>query len=140
MNQFLYTAGLQKDSDCISSAVSLGDFICIGCQYGEGDTLEEQCISVINKVKDVVENLGAELRHVIKYTLYLSDMDMKQSFLSIYKNYVEAPYPVMTIVEVKGLEGNAMVGLEAFAINTTRYEKSNCNHDCSDCSGECANH
>lgn len=138
MNQFLYTAGLQEGKDCISSAVSLGDFIYFSAQVGHGKDIEEQSITALKRVMDVLSDLTVEIRHVVKFTVYLTDMKNRDAFLSIYKTLVEAPFPAMTILEVHGLEDNALVAIEGFAINTVRYEKVTCSNDCSSCSGDCS--
>lgn len=137
MNVFLNSTRV-KDG-CISSAVSLGDFVYVSGQTGEGDTIEEQTIIVCNKLIDVLSDLDLELRHVVKLTVYLNDLANKEAFLNVYKNFVEAPYPAATIVQVDHLENDAMITVEALAINTLRYEKasrdSGCTHDCDSCSG-----
>lgn len=137
MNQFLYTAGLQEGKDCISSAVSLGDFVYISAQAGEGKGIEEQSITALKKMVNVLSDMTIEIRHVVKFTVYLTDMKNRDAFLSVYKTLVEAPFPAMTILEVQGLENNALVAVEGFAINTVRYEKSCCS-DCSSCSEDCS--
>ena len=139
MNQYLFSAGLQDGMSCVSSAVSLGDFVYISAQTGQGKELEEQVINTIQKITDVISEFGIEFRHVVKLTVYLSDISKRDEFLQIFSHYVEAPYPACSIVEVGRLENDAMIAMEGFAINTTRYEKaqreSSCCEDCSDCSG-----
>lgn len=139
MNQFLYTAGLQEGKDCISSAVSLGDFVYVSAQVGKGDNMEEQTITALRQFMDVLSNMTLEIRHVVKFTVYLTNMKNRDAFLSVYKTLVEAPFPAMTILEVQGLEENALVAIEGFAINTLRYEKASCDQNCSSCSGDCKN-
>lgn len=139
MNPFLNSAGLQKNSNCISSAVSLGDFVYVSAQTGQGDTMDEQAFSAINNLLDVVSEFGIEMRHIVKFTVYLTDITKKDEFLNVYSKFIEAPYPACTIVEVSRLENDAMIAIEGFGMNTTRYEKaqreSSCSHDCSECSG-----
>lgn len=96
MNQFLYSAGVQDGCDCISSAVSLGDFVYTSAQMGQGDSIEEQTITSMNKIIDALSNLGCELRHVIKFSVYVTDIQYKEEFLKTYKTYVEQPFPAVT--------------------------------------------
>ncbi|MBB5183887.1 RidA family protein [Catenisphaera adipataccumulans] len=137
MNIFLNAAGL-KDG-CISDAVSLGDFVYVSGQYGEGNSIEEQTMVACHKLSQALSEFGLDLRHVVKFTVYLSDLTKKDKFLSIYKNFIEAPYPAMTVVQVNALEEDAMVSIDAFAINTLRYEKTaqqeSCSHNCDTCDG-----
>ncbi len=139
MNQFLYTAGLQEGKDCISSAVSLGDFVYVSAQVGKGDNIGEQTISALRQFLDVLSNMTLEIRHVVKFTVFLTNMENRDAFLSVYKTLVEEPFPAMTILEVQGLEENALVAIEGFAINTLRYEKASCSQNCSSCLSDCKN-
>ncbi len=137
MNIFLNSAGTVDG--CVSQAVSLGDFIYVSGQIGQGDTIEEQTVTAFNKLIDILEEMDLRADHVVKLTIYMKDLAQKQAFLNVYKNFVEAPYPAATFVQVDKLPDDALVQLDAFAISTLRYEQSSkesgCGSDCQSCSG-----
>ncbi len=137
MNVFMNAKQI-KDG-CISEAVSLGDFVYVSAQTGQGSSIEEQAISACHQLFTILEDFGLSSRHIVKTTVFLKDIHNRDAFLSMYKTMFEAPYPACSIVAVSDLEKEAMVGIEAFAINTLRYEKEMknacCSQDCDSCSG-----
>lgn len=141
MNIFLKSAGKQEGMPCVSNMVQLGDFFYVSGQHGQGETIQEQTITAINKLIDVISNFGLQLHHVVKFTVYLKDIQDKEAFLSTFKNFLDEPYPACTIVEVSHLENDAMVCIEGLGVNTLRHEEqmqhSSCSHDCSSCGGGC---
>ena len=131
MNIFLKSAGKQEGTPCVSNMVQLGDFFYLSGQTGLGETIQEQTITAINKVIDVLSNYCLQLHHVVKFTV----------FLNTFKNFVDEPFPACTIVEVSNLADNATVCIEGLGVNTLRHEEqmqqSGCSHDCSSCGGGC---
>ncbi len=123
MNIFLHSGSLTEFSDCISQIVSLGGFVYMSAQTGDGDTIEKQAQSCIDKVIDAADEFGLQLYHFVKFTIYLTDMADKEKFMNVFSTYLEPPYPAATFLEVKGLENGAMVAMEAFGLDTTRHEK-----------------
>ena len=141
MNIFLKSAGKQEGCSCVSNMVQLGDFFYLSGQTGNGETIQEQTITAINKVIDVLSNFDLQLHHVVKFTVYLKDINDKDAFLSVFKNFLDEPYAACTIVEVSHLDDNASVCIEGLGVNTLRHEQhmqeSSCSHDCSSCGGGC---
>ena len=90
---------------------------------------------------DVLSNYGLQLHHVVKFTVYLKNIEDKEAFLNTFKNFVDEPFPACTIVEVSNLADNATVCIEGLGVNTLRHEEqmqqSSCSHDCSSCGGGC---
>lgn len=141
MNIFLKSAGKQEGTSCVSNMVQLGDFFYLSGQTGLGESIQEQTITAINKVIDVLSNYGLQLHHVVKFTVYLKNIEDKEAFLNTFKNFVDEPFPACTIVEVSNLADNAAVCIEGLGVNTLRHEEqmqqSSCSHDCSSCGGGC---
>ncbi|WP_302616719.1 RidA family protein [uncultured Dubosiella sp.] len=119
MNIFLKIGDSVPRDECISEIVQLGDFVYMSAQTGRGQTFQEQCVTACYRVIDVLKDLDLRMDHLVKYTVYLTDITLREEFLSVFKNFVEAPYPAMTIVEVSGLENNAMVAIEG--TESTRF-------------------
>lgn len=110
--------------DCVSSIVQLGDFFYFSGQTGSGMTFHDQAVMACYNVRDVLHEFNLRFDHVLKFTVYLTDISMKDQFLSVFSNFVEAPYPVMTIIEAAALDDDAMVCIEGCGVNTLRHEKS----------------
>lgn len=133
MNTFLKTGDRQKGMDCVSSIVQLGDFFYVSGQRGEGFTFADQCIDACYKFQDALHEFDLRFDHVLKFTVYLSDILLEDEFLSVFSNFVEAPYPALTIIEVAGPGKDSMVCLEGCGINTLRHEHSMKEAYCEDC-------
>lgn len=133
MNTFLKTGDRQPGCDCISSIVQVGDFFYFSGQLGNGYTFHDQCINALYCVKDVLHEFNLRFDHVLKFTVFLVDIQMEKEFLNIFSNFVEAPFPSMTIVEVSALPGQSMVCIEGAGINTLRHERSMEDAYCEDC-------
>lgn len=144
MNIFLNSGQMKENSDCVSSIVALGDFVYTSALEGKGETIEEQSINALNALIDALASFDLSLYHCVKYTVYLTNIHDRDAFLSVFKNYVEAPYPAVSFVGVSALENNATVAIEALAINTLRHEHAASEHSCSGgcdgCGGGCGGH
>ena len=141
MNVFLNSGSLQENENCVSSIVQLGDFFYFSAQLGKGDSMSEQSVSVCNEIVEILDEFGLRFDHVVKFTVYLKNLKNKEEFLSIFKNYLEMPYPAVSFVGVDDLENNALVAVEGQGINTLRHEQANknssCSKGCSGCEGHC---
>lgn len=133
MNLFIKTGDRQRDIQCASSIVQLGDFFYLSGQCGRGNSFHDQCISACYAVSDVLSQFDLRFDHVLSFTVYLTDITLKDEFLSIFANFADVPYPAMTIVEVSSLPDHSMVCLEGCGVNTLRHEKSMSDAYCEDC-------
>ena len=133
MNVFLHGKNIQDE--CISNIVSLGDFVFVSGQTGQGQTIEQQARTACEKLDGQLSLMHLEIRHIVKTTIYLKHLEDREVFLQVYKQFFEAPYPACTIIGVDHLQEDALVQIEAFALNTLRYEKSMKDSHCSDCGG-----
>lgn len=132
MNTFLKTGDRQPGTDCVSSIVQLGDFFYLSGQNGWGESFREQCINCLYTIQEVLKEFDLRFDHVLKFTVYLTDYQLQDEFLSVFSNFVEAPYPAVTIVEVSGL-GESMVCVDGMGVNTLRHERSMNEAYCEDC-------
>ncbi|MCF0246816.1 MAG: RidA family protein [Ileibacterium sp.] len=133
MNTFLKTGDRQPGYDCISSIVQLGDFFYFSGQTGSGSAFHDQCVSACYNIQDVLHEFDLRFDHILKFTVYLTDLHLKDEFLRVFENFVEAPYPSMTIVEVSRLENDAMICIDGMGVNTLRHERSMEDAYCEDC-------
>lgn len=129
-----------------SPGVKLGDFVYLSGQLpldNEGnmpDSMEAQTHQVCKNMVDLLATMNLELRHVVKTTCFLSNMDDFEVFNEVYATYFKEPYPARSCVEVSRLPKNAKVEIEALVIDTLVYENQmqqgcggHCSHDCENC-------
>lgn len=122
-----------------SPGIKLGDFVYISGQLpinSEGkidDSIELQTHACLNNMKDVLAAQGLELRHIVKTTVFMTDLNDFQKFNEIYSSYFNQPYPARSCVQVAGLPKGAKVEIEALVIDTLVYEERMKNQSCSGC-------
>ncbi|NLC05213.1 MAG: RidA family protein [Erysipelothrix sp.] len=137
-----------------SQGIKLGDFVYLAGQIAldsnnqlsQGD-IKQQTLQIINNIVSLLAEVNLELRHIVKTTVYLKDMDMFDDFNEIYATYFAHPYPARSTVEVSRLPKDALVEIDCFAIDTTVYEEkfgtntyNSDNYpevDCSECESGC---
>lgn len=133
MNVFLKVGDSRPGGKPISEIVQLADFFYVSGQTGTGQTFQEQALTALYRVIEVLKDLDLRLDHIIKFNIYLTDITLEDEFLTIFHNFVEAPYPAVTVVEVAGLPGHSMICIEGQGVNTLRHERKMNMEDCPDC-------
>ena len=82
--------------------------------FAEGGVKEQTRQSLTN-AQQVLKAAGLELSHVIKTTVYLSDMADFAAMNEVYAEFFNKPYPARSAVAVKTLPKNALVEVECIA-------------------------
>lgn len=124
-----------------SPAVKLGDFVYISGQIpvkqdGTMDeTIADQTKVCLENMKNLLAEQNLELRHVVKTTVYMTDLKEFDAMNAVYATYFNEPYPARSCVQVAALPKNAKVEIEAFVIDTLVYEAQMANR-CSGCHSE----
>jgi 2-iminobutanoate/2-iminopropanoate deaminase len=138
-----------------SPAVKLGDFVYVSGQLPieqETDELieggiQEQTYQCLKNMEAVLAEMNLEMRHVVKTTVYMTDLSQFAAMNEIYATYFADPYPARSTVEVKALPKGAQVEIEAIVIDTLVYEaQANQHHhhhdhehgDSCGCGGNCS--
>ncbi len=107
-----------------SQGISLGDFVFCAGQAGvdpatgklvEGG-VEAQTRRVLENLKAVLEAAGTDLGHVVKTTVFLTDMADFAAMNRVYAEMFGEHRPARSTVAVKGLPVGASVEIEAIAI------------------------
>ncbi|MBD3335465.1 MAG: hypothetical protein GF355_08100 [Candidatus Eisenbacteria bacterium] len=80
-----------------------------------GKTATEQARQCLENVQAVVAAAGLELRHIVKVTVYLTDLAQFGPVNEIYAGYFPGDRPARAVVEVRALPKDALVGVEAIA-------------------------
>lgn len=106
-----------------SQAVKAGDFIFVSGQlpvdpstgeFAQGD-IKALTLQSITNIKHILEAEGLGLEHVVKTTVFLSDMADFAEMNEVYAAHFHKPCPARSAVAVKTLPKNALVEIECIA-------------------------
>lgn len=70
---------------------------------------------VMRNLHEILEEAGINFNHVVKTTIYLSDMNLFSKVNEVYGSYFSADYPARETVAVKGLPKNVNVEISMIA-------------------------
>ena len=106
-----------------NQAVMTGDMLFISGQValvpGTGDLanadLTEETNQVMKNLQAILTEAGMEFSHVVKTTIFLSDMSLFTAVNEIYGSYFKTDYPARETVAVKGLPKNVNVEISMIA-------------------------
>lgn len=129
-----------------SPGIQIGDFIYFSGQiplkangeFVDGD-IKAQTTQVLENIKALLNELGLETRHIVKTTVFMTDLAEFNDMNEVYSQYFSNPYPARSCIQVAGLPKNAKVEIECLIIDTAKYEEvGSCDSgDCGGCSGDC---
>lgn len=83
-------------------------------EFAEGG-IKEQTRQSLTNVIHVLAEAGIDLSHVVKTTVFLSDMANFAAMNEVYATFFSEPYPARSAVAVKTLPKNALVEVEVVA-------------------------
>lgn len=105
-----------------SQAIQAGDFVYVSgqipidpetSQVVEG--IEAQTKQVLKNLEAILKKAGASLNQVVKFTIYLSDMEHFGTVNEIYGGFLSEPYPARATVEVSRLPKDVLVEMDVVA-------------------------
>ncbi len=76
-------------------------------------TIEEETETVLNNIKNIVEDAGANMKDVLKVTCYLADIEDFARFNNVYKKYFPQNSPARTTFQAGKLPLDVQVELDA---------------------------
>lgn len=126
----IQTANAPKAIGPYSQGILCGDFVILSGQLPI-DPKTQQLVDgdIVVQTKQVLDNIGAilaevglEYHHVLKATIYLTDMADFKAFNEVYAQYFCEPYPARSTVVVKELAFGAKIEIEVNAIDTRALE------------------
>jgi 2-iminobutanoate/2-iminopropanoate deaminase len=79
-------------------------------------SIEEQTRRVLDNLRAVLEEAGSSLKHVVKTTIFLADMNDFANVNAAYADYFEQEPPARSTVQVARLPRDARVEIEAIAL------------------------
>lgn len=78
--------------------------------------VKEQTRQSLTNVRNVLASAGVDLSHVVKTTVFLSDMENFAAMNEVYAEFFKQPYPARSAFAVKALPKGALVEIECIAV------------------------
>ena len=105
-----------------SQAIRAGDLLFVAGQIPltpagqmvEGD-VSVQAGQVLDNIAAILKAAGLSMAHVVRTTVYLSDMNDLAAMNQTYGKYFSEPYPVRATVQVARLPRDVKIEIEATA-------------------------
>ena len=122
--QAIHTEKAPKAIGPYSQAIKVGNLVFASGQvpivpatgeFVEGD-IKEQTRQSLTNTKHILEEAGTNLQHVVKTTVFLSDMADFAAMNEVYAEFFSQPFPARSAVAVKTLPKNALVEVECIAV------------------------
>jgi 2-iminobutanoate/2-iminopropanoate deaminase len=122
MMQEIITAGLPVSNNPLSPAVRWGNILFTSGQVGREPQTGKLAMGIADQTRQTLENLqavlkagGSALDKVLKITVFIVDINLKEAMNAVYKEYFPAAPPSRTCVEVSALSPGVLVEIEAIA-------------------------
>ncbi|MBX2821639.1 MAG: Rid family detoxifying hydrolase [Rhodothermaceae bacterium] len=78
-------------------------------------SIEEQAMQVLDNVRSVLEAAGSDMNHLLKTTVYISDIGLWGRFNQVYKDALGDHKPARAVVPTKDLHYGFLVEIDAIA-------------------------
>lgn len=124
MKQVIGTSGAPKAIGTYSQAIKSGSTVYMSGQIPlDPETMEIVSGDFKSRVKRVFDNLsavaeaaGASLSHIVKLTIYLTDMECFPDVNEVMAEYFEEPYPARAVIAVSALPKGVDVEMDAILV------------------------
>uniref|UniRef100_A0A6B2LS04 Uncharacterized protein n=1 Tax=Arcella intermedia TaxID=1963864 RepID=A0A6B2LS04_9EUKA len=103
-------------------AIKVGGFVYCSGAIGMDENgqvvadFEAQVRLTLERIRFVLKEAGSSMSHVVKATVFLTDMKNFDVMNGIYKTYFSQPFPARTCVAVSALPKGAQVEIEVVAV------------------------
>ena len=81
-----------------------------------GETTTERTHQAMNNLQKILEAAGSSFAHVLKTTIYVTDMSIYGELNEVYSSYFEGDYPAREVVCVKELPLGASLEISMVAL------------------------
>jgi 2-iminobutanoate/2-iminopropanoate deaminase len=106
-----------------SQAILAGGFLFISGQVAinpatgevEANGVAEETRQVMKNLQAILKAANLDFRHVVKTTIFLSDMSLFSLVNEVYATHLDGNYPARETVAVKGLPKNVNVEISMIA-------------------------
>ena len=107
-----------------SQAIKAGGAVYVSGQLGlvpntkefAGDTVAEQTAQVLKNLQAILEAAGTDLAHVVKTTVYLTEMATFSEMNTVSGTFFAAEPPARSTFAVRGLPLGGLVEIDAIAL------------------------
>lgn len=121
--EIIHTTSAPAPIGPYSQAIKANGFLFISGQVAfnpatnqiEATTVEEEAEQVMKNLQALLTEAGMDFSHVVKTTIFLSDMALFQQVNEIYGKYFTGNFPARETVAVKGLPRNVNVEISMIA-------------------------
>lgn len=123
MPKTVITSASAKAIGPYSLGIGAGDYVFLSGQIPlDGATgklveggIEAQTQQVFKNILALLENAGVTMEHVVKATVFMTDLTEFAAMNVVYEKNVAAPYPARSTIQVAGLPMGARVEIEMIA-------------------------
>lgn len=124
MNKQIHTNNAPAAIGPYSQAIEAGNMVFASGQipidpatgnFVEGG-IKEQTRQSLTNAQNILREVGTDLAHVVKTTVFLSDMDNFGAMNEVYAEFFAQPFPARSAVAVKTLPKGALVEVECIAV------------------------
>jgi 2-iminobutanoate/2-iminopropanoate deaminase len=105
-----------------SQAVKAGNMLFLSGQVAldaEGNlhmgSIKEEITQVMKNIETLLTEAGAGFEHIVKTTIFLSDMSLFSEVNEVYGGYFSSNFPARETIAVKGLPKNVNVEISVTA-------------------------
>lgn len=124
--RIIETMNAPKPVGPYSQAVQAGDFLFCSGQIAINPQTDEvlnadvgtQATRVLENVKAVLTAAGLTMDHVVKTTIFLTDMNDFATVNTVYAGFFERKFPARSTIAVSGLPKGVRVEIEVIALRS----------------------
>ncbi len=80
-----------------------------------GDTIQEQTEQVLQNLQHLLKAAGTDLHHVVKNTVFLTDLANFQAMNEVYSKYFQDHLPARTTVQISHLPKDVLIEIDSLA-------------------------
>ena len=126
MKQAITTSQAPAAIGTYSQAISTGQTLYVSGQIPldpdsmemVGDDIRDQINQVLDNLTAILEAAGSGIDNVLKFTVFLTDLDHFPRVNEIMAQRLAEPYPTRVVIEVSALPKGAKVEIDAIATLT----------------------
>lgn len=123
MKQIIHTSNAPAPIGPYNQAIKAGDLLFISGQVAidpstnevVNGSIAEEAHCVMKNLQAILDEAKLTFQHVVKTTIFLSDMNLFAEVNIIYGSYFNGDYPARETVAVKGLPKNVNVEISMIA-------------------------
>ena len=122
MGKEVIRAGTPPAGNPLSPGVRWGDMLFTSGQIGLDPHTGQLAVGIMDQTRQALDNLqavlkagGSTLENVLKVTVFMTDITLKDAMNAVYAEYFPTDPPSRSCVEVSALSPGVLVEIEAIA-------------------------